>query len=567
MSSRLFGFVINNTEVEEQIRRAPVQPSADDSSIEVGSPVGGMAQQQRIIGTDNTYRSENALINKYRDCASSPFIDNAVDAITTEAIVNDDGSKNSVEVKFTEDTALPDTLQKQIQQEFDYVLKMFDFKLSGHDIFRRWYVDGRIYFFKVIDEKNPGAGIKELRYIDPRKIKKVRMYGNDRDKPVDQFSAMNVSFVEFWLFCDTGLDSGAQSYMTSIPQGQNIISIAKDSIAYSTSGMFDPSGKMIISHLHKILRTFNQFRMLEDAVVIYRMVRASEKRKFLIDVGNLPKPKAEAAMRDLMVKFKNKLEYNATTGELVNDRRYVAMTEDYWFAVRGGQQGTDVEQFPGGASLGEVDDLRLFKETLFRGLNVPISRIDPGAATVDFSSNGSQISRDELSFNRFINRLRARFTLILQDVLSSQLVLKGIVTKEEWDDFKDQVIFEWARDSYYAELKDIEIIQTKMQAAGLALPLLKILVSREYIWREIFKFDDQQIKDMTKQLDDDFSVLSEQEAQAAMMMQPPPEPNGMDNPTDMNVPVGESFLFDSIEDVQLKGAMIKLFERMTHKKG
>ncbi len=346
MARRLFGFTIRNLEEEQQLIRSPVVKEYDDSAIEVGTPFGAM--QRPEMGDVSAYKSENTLINKYRDAASSPVIDTAIEEIISEAIVNDDLFQQPVNLKFPEKSTIPTSLQKVLGEELNMIMDMLDFRKRGHDVFRRWYVDGRLYFHKVLDEANPAAGIQQLRYIDPRKIKLVRETYRDPKIPPDEFWMMNTKQYEYWIFSDTGIDSNGQSYLNQKPITGDMLQMAKDSIAYVTSGLFDPTGKMVIGHLHKILRTLNQFRMLEDSLIIYRLTRAPERRKFKISVGNLPKAKAEASMLEMMRRFKNKLSYNASTGEVSADRRFIALTEDYWFAVRDGEQATDVENMEGG---------------------------------------------------------------------------------------------------------------------------------------------------------------------------------------------------------------------------
>lgn len=527
--SRLFGLFIKNQQEEQKVLRSPVSPSHTDSAIEIGS-LSGMTNR---YGQDNGLRSETALINKYRNAAMSPVIDAAVVQIVTESIVNDNLEQQPVELTFPEKTVIPVQLQATLKQEFDTVLSKLDFRRRGHDIFRRWYVDGRIYFHKVIDEANPQNGIEQLRYIDPRKIKMVREYVRDLNTPIDQFTGIQQKFVEYWIFNDNGIDAGTQSYLPSVPAGLDVVRFTKDAIAYSTSGLWDTSGKLIISHLHKTLRILNQYLMLEDSVVIYRVTRSVEKRKFLIDVGNLPRPKAEQAFRDIMAKFKNKLTYSSVTGEISEDRRFAALTEDYWFAIRDGQQKTDVEQLAGATQIGVVDDLTLFKQQLYRSLNVPLSRLDTEqSATIDFGQGGSQISREELLFHRFIKMLQQQFADLFADILRTQVILKGIMTAEEWEEARDEFIYRYAVDSYFAQAKEIEILNQRIQTLVAAQPLVGTFFSRHQLMKKVLELDDEEIEELEIEMEQDRELMLQQEVMAAKVEQ------GADDPTGMSVPEG-----------------------------
>ena len=425
-----------------------------------------------------------------------PECDSAVQDVVNEAIVisEDSGPVNIVLDKLD----YPQSIKKKITEEFESVLKMLDFNNTAYDIFRKWYVDGRLYYHIVIDEKNPRQGIKDLRYIDPRKIRKIREPIKEKDKRTGAtlYKGMN----EYFMYTQGG--------MTSTNQTQGV-KIAKDSIAYCHSGLLDERNSMVYSYLHKAMKPLNQLRMLEDAVVIYRIARAPERRVFYIDVGNLPKMKAEQYMRDMMVKHKNKLIYDASTGEVRDDRKFMTMLEDFWLPRREGGRGTEITTLPGGQSLGEMDDVDYFRRKLYKSLGVPITRME---SENNFNiGRSSEITRDEVKFNKFIMRLRSRFSILFDELLEIQLALKGVITRAEWKEMKQDIHFDFQEDNHFTELKDTEIMQGRLQILGEIDSYVGRYFSGDWVRKNVLRMTEQDIKDEQKQIDKEESDAPDEE--------------------------------------------------------
>jgi hypothetical protein len=383
---------------------------------------------------------------------------------------------------------ISDNIKMKVRDEFDEVLRLLNFDEKGHDIFRRWYVDGRIYFHKVIDPKSPRKGLTEIRYIDPRKIKKVREVTKKRDtkgKGVEMVEAT----AEWFVYNEKGISAANTNAG---------LKISADSITYVTSGVIDQTKNMVMGHLHKAIKPTNQLRMIEDAVVIYRIVRAPERRIFYVDVGNLPKVKAEAYLRDVMARYRNKLVYDASTGEVRDDRKHMSMLEDFWLPRREGAKGTEVSTLSGGQNLGEISDVEYFQKKLYQSLNVPMSRLD--------SDNGfnmgraAEITRDELKFTKFVQRLRKRFTQVFNDVLKTQLVLKGIITIEDWAKIKEHIQYTFLKDGYFAELKNAEMLRERLSLAQEVGPYVGKYYSVEYVRKNILQQTDEDILEIDRQI-------------------------------------------------------------------
>jgi len=378
-----------------------------------------------------------------------------------------------------------------MRDEFDEVLRLLNFDEKGHDIFRRWYVDGRIYFHKVIDPKSPRKGLTEIRYIDPRKIKKVREVAKKRDNKGKGVEVMETT-AEWFVYNEKGISPGNSNAG---------LKIAADSITYVTSGVIDQTKNMVMGHLHKAIKPTNQLRMIEDAVVIYRIVRAPERRIFYVDVGNLPKVKAEQYLRDVMARYRNKLVYDASTGEIRDDRKHMSMLEDFWLPRREGAKGTEVSTLAGGQNLGEIADVQYFQKKLYKSLNVPISRME--------SENGfnlgraAEITRDELKFTKFVQRLRKRFTQLFHDVLKTQLVLKGIITIEDWSKLKEHIQYDYLRDGYFSELKNAEILRERLNLANEVSPYVGKYFSVEYVRKNVLRQSDEDIIEIDSQIRDE----------------------------------------------------------------
>ena len=461
-------------------------PSTDDGTLDV---VSGGGHYASILDMDGRDRNEIELIQRYRDIAQQPECDSAIEDIANEAIVSDERDK-SVSLSLDHLSVSPNIKQK-IREEFDEVLRLLDFDAKGHDIFRRWYVDGRIYYHKIIDTKSPRKGIKELRYIDPRKIKKVRETRKETDQ---KFGMEMVKGIEnFYLYNDKGWEQN-----TGTSSG---IRITADSITYCPSGIVDMQKGTVLSYLNKAIKPVNQLRMIEDALVIYRISRAPERRIFYIDVGNLPKVKAEAYLKDVMNRYRNKLVYDARTGEIRDDRNHMSMLEDFWLPRREGGRGTEITTLPGGSNLGEIDDIKYFQNKLYRSLNVPISRLESES---QFSIGRSDnITRDELKFTKFVQKIRKKFSVLFLDILKSQLILKGVIALEEWETFKEHIQFDFMQDGHFTELKNAEILQNRLDMLGTIESYVGTYFSKEYVRKHVLRMSDEEIEEIENQIKDE----------------------------------------------------------------
>ncbi len=476
--AELFGFKferIKDTQPEDKF----VQKSPDDGTVEI-SGGGHFAQVLDIDGRD---RNDLDLIRRYRDIAQQPECDSAVEDIVNEAIVADERDK-SVEIVL-------DSLQysKKIKDSmracFDDVLSLLDFDTKGHDIFRRWYVDGRLFYHKVINSKNPKLGIQEVRYIDPRKIRKVKAV---QKVPGPQGSVIVKDEQDYYLYNEKMLKG-------MMNQGMRI---ADDAITYVPSGLIDANKNQVLSYLHKAIKPVNQLRMIEDSLVIYRISRAPERRIFYIDVGNLPKLKAEQYLKDVMNRYRNKLVYDAKTGEIRDDRNHMSMLEDFWLPRREGGRGTEITTLPGGSNLGEIDDITYFQRKLYRSLNVPISRLE---AEQSFSlGRSTEITRDELKFTKFIQRIRKKFIPLFLDMLRTQLVLKGIINVEEWSQIKEHIQFDFLKDGHFAELKSQELLNERINMLGSVENYIGTFFSKEFVYKQVLKMNDYEIAEIRKQI-------------------------------------------------------------------
>lgn len=497
MALNLFGFVLGKTkqeETNEKNTRSFVPPNESDSAINLyGAEAFGTPQGFTLSEEGHDFQSENILITKYREIALIPEVDYAIEEIVSEAICSDD-HKQSVSLNL-DSVKMSESGKKKIREGFDHVLNLLNFKQNGHTIFRRWYIDGRLFYHNLIDETNPKKGIIELRYIDPRRIKKVRLHKNkDAPKYRDHFSIYtNNEIEEFYVYNKMGVDSNA-SLVTSELSG---IQIQKDSITYVNSGLYDPYGRIVLSHLHKSLRVSNNLRMLEDSMVIYRLTRAPERRIFYIDVGNLPKGKSEAFMNQIMTKYKNKMVYDVKTGEIRDDRKHLAMTEDYWIPRRDGRTSTEIDTLPGGENLGETGDLDYFRNNLYNSLNVPKSRFNQESPLF---GKGTETSREEIRFSKFVNRLRTKFVDLFDDILSKHLILTNVVTKDEWEDIKQYIYYDFVKDSYFQEAFELDVLKDRLASVQMMEPYLDKLFSKRYIQKNILMQTDEQIEEIEKQI-------------------------------------------------------------------
>ena len=474
----LFGFSITRKKQEQDPKQNFTTPQADDGTTTVAA--GGYFGS--YLDMEGTAKNEADLVRRYREISLHPECDQAIEDICNEAIVSSE-EKDSVRVTL-ENIPFGNEVKKRIDEEFLNVLKLMNFSTKGFEIFKRWYVDGRIFYQKLIDRENPKNGLTELRYIDPRKIKKVRELKKMRST-VDL--SLTNDYEEYFMFNEKGV-AGSTS-------GSGV-RIAADTIAFCSSGLVDQNKNMILSYLHKAIKPVNQLRMIEDAVVIYRIARAPERRIFKIDVGNLPKQKAEQYLRDVMARYRNKLVYDANTGEIRDDRSYMNMLEDYWLPTREGGRGTDITTLPGGQNLGEMADIEYFQKKLYRSLNVPVSRLEP--ATGFSMGRSTEITRDELKFTKFVQRLRKKFTELFNDFLKTQLILKGIIADEDWSVIQANIKYDFLQDGHFAELKESEMLKDRVLLADSLEKYVGKYFSQEYVRKFIFKQSEKEIKEQDK---------------------------------------------------------------------
>ena len=479
----LFGFSITRTAPKQDPKQSFTTPQADDGTSTVAA--GGYFGQ--YLDMEGTAKNEQDLIRRYREIALHPECDMAVEDIINEAIVANE-LKDAVQLNL-EDLPFGKEVRRKIEEEFKEVLRLMNFNTKGHDIFRRWYVDGRIFYHKVIDRESTHKGITELRYIDPRKIKKIREIRKMRpDGPTPYGLSVVDQMQEYFIFNEKGI--------TNTTSGG--IKIATDAIAFVPSGLVDQNKNMVLSYLHKAIKPVNQLRMIEDAAVIYRIARAPERRIFKIDVGNLPKVKAEQYLRDVMARYRNKLVYDAQTGEIRDDRNYMSMLEDFWLPSREGGRGTSIETLPGGQNLGEITDIEYFRSKLYRSLNVPVSRLE---SSQGFNlGRASEITRDELKFTKFVQRLRKKFTELFNDLLRTQLILKGIISEEDWYEVRDNLQYDFLQDGHFAELKQTEMLRERLALANEMRDYIGKFFSVEYVRKSVLKQNDREIEDMDKQI-------------------------------------------------------------------
>lgn len=481
--AELFGFQFKRVE-KEKADLPSFTPSKENDDGALVVTAGGA--YGTMVDLDGTVRSEAELVTKYREMSLHPECDSAIDEIVNESIAIDE--KNLVKIDLDSLKVSPQ-LKKVISEEFENCLKLIEFNRYAYEIYRRWYIDGRLYYHVVIDDKNPQEGIKELRYIDPRKIRKVREVQKKRAGQNVSEPVLTKTVNEYYIFNDKGFNYGNKSVGAANTTG---LKIAKDSIIHVVSGLTDNQGTMVLSYLHKAIKALNQLSTLEDALVIYRLARAPERRIWYIDVGNLPKMKAEQYVRDIMVKHKNRLIYDAATGSVRDDRKFLTMLEDYWLPRREGGRGTEVSTLPGGQNLGQMDDVLYFQKKFLQTLNVPISRLNSDAL---FSiGRATEITRDELKFERFITRLRSRFSHLFIKMLERQLVLKGVTTIEDWQLIQNQIKFEFAKDNYFAELKKAEILQNRITQTRDMQDMAGKYVSHYWIRKNVMQQSDEDIE-------------------------------------------------------------------------
>ncbi len=501
MSSKLFGFSIEDNEPLSPSAVSPVPPNNEDG-VDHYMSSGFFGSYVDIEGV---YKNEFDLIKRYREMSLHPECDSAIEDIVNEAVVSD-SNDSPIEIELSNLNA-SDGIKKQIRKEFKYILDLLDFDKKAHEIYRNWYIDGRIYYHKIIDLKKPEEGIQELRYIDAMKMRYVRQSKkNDKDKlsPLQKLRSDNPMDYDFPEIQEYFIYNPKSSYATGNPMqsgaGQGI-KIAKDAITYCTSGLVDRNKGNTLSYLHKAIKSLNQLRMIEDSLVIYRLSRAPERRIFYIDVGNLPKQKAEQYLRDVMMRYRNKLVYDANTGEIRDDKKYMSMLEDFWLPRREGGRGTEITTLPGGQNLGEITDIEYFKKKLFRSLNVPSSRMD-GESGFNLGRS-SEILRDELKFTKFVGRLRKRFSNMFNDMLKTQLILKNIITPEDWEAMSEHIQYDFLYDNHFSELKEAELMNERLSLVATAEPYVGKYYSQDYIRRKILRQTDIEILEQDKLIENE----------------------------------------------------------------
>ena len=482
--AELFGFSITRAKKQVDPKQSFTTTQADDGTQTIAA--GGYFGQ--YLDMEGTAKSEADLIRRYREIALHPECDMAIEDIVNEAVVANE-MKDAVRVN-VENLPYGKDVRRKIEDEFQAVLKLLNFNTKGHDIFRRWYVDGRIYYHKIIDRNAPVKGITELKYIDPRKVKKIREIRKKRpDGPTPHGLAVVDEYVEYYLYNEKGVSG------TTTGTG---IKISPDTISFCPSGLIDQNKNIVLSYLHKAIKPVNQLRMIEDATVIYRIARAPERRIFKIDVGNLPKAKAEQYLRDVMARYRNKLVYDASTGEIRDDRNYMSMLEDFWLPSREGGRGTDISTLPGGQNLGEIADIEYFRSKLYRSLNVPASRLE---SSQGFNlGRASEITRDELKFTKFVQRLRKKFTELFNDLLRTQLILKGIINEDDWFGVRDSLNYDFIQDGHFSELKNTEMARERLQLANEMRDYIGKFYSLRYVRKNVLKQNEREMEEMDSQI-------------------------------------------------------------------
>ena len=498
--AKLFGFSIEDNDDLAKGVVSPI-PQTGEDGVDYYIQSGFSSQ---VIDLEGIYKDEHQSIKKYREMALHPEVDNAVEDIVNEAIVSDTND-SPVEIDL-ENLRASDGIKNKIRDEFKHIKDLLDFDSKSHEIFRNWYVDGRLYYNKVIDIKNPQDGIQELRYIDPMKMRYVRKEQKKKDERGDLFNTSQVhqsdkvffpKIEEYFMYTPT------PRYPTNMVQGSAAsmtgVKLAKDSITYCTSGLVDRNKGTCLSYLHKAIKSLNQLRMIEDSLVIYRLSRAPERRIFYIDVGNLPKVKAEQYLRDVMMRYRNKLVYDAGTGEIRDDKKYMAMLEDFWLPRREGGRGTEISTLPGGQNLGEITDIEYFKKKLYRSLNVPPSRMD-GEGGFNLGRS-SEILRDEVKFSKFVGRLRKRFSGLFIDMLRTQLLLKNIVTPEDWEIMSEHIQFDFLYDNHFTELKEAELQNERLALLTATEPYIGKYYSQDWVRRNVLRQTDVEINEQDEQIE------------------------------------------------------------------
>ena len=505
MAIRLFGFNLGKkevTQVEKPEQASFVMPQAavEDGAITVQSG----AYYGTYVDLEGSVRNELELITRYREMSLHAECEAAIDEIISESITIDTDDGEIVDINMDK-LKQPDAIKKKIREEFNNIKRMLNFSNLGDEIYRRWYIDGRLNYHIIVNEKTPKQGIQELRFIDPRKIRKVREIQKNKDPRTG--AELITSITEYYVYNDRGMTT--QGYTANATAGASGIRIAPDSIININSGLMDAKNTMVLGYLHKAIKPLNQLRMTEDAIVIYRLSRAPERRVFYIDVGNLPKLKAEQYLRDIMVKYRNKLVYDANTGEIKDERKHLSMLEDFWLPRREGGKGTEITTLPAGQNLGELQDVQYFQRKLYQSLNVPVSRLDTQPGGMVGLGRVTEVTRDEVKFAKFVNRLRNKFCQLFDGALKVQLSLKGICTTEEWDEFKETIWYDFKKDNNFAEMREAELLRERLNLVATVDPYIGKYFSLEWVKKNVLQQSDEEIEDMQKQIEEEQKLFPE----------------------------------------------------------
>ena len=497
MAIKLFGWELNRVGDADQptptTQPSIAPPQTDDGAYVINSAALG-GYYGAYLNLEAAFKNENELISRYRTMAMQPEVEAAIDDIVNEAIVHDDQGK-SVEL-ILDQLEQPDKVKDILREEFKQILRMLDFDNYGQDIFRRWYIDGRLFYQVRIDEAQPQMGIQSLAYLDPRKIRKIRTVVKEKDPRTGVEIVKGTE--DFYVYNDKALSHG--NMVMSSPVDASV-KIAEDAVVNINSGLMDVTRNLVLSYLHKSIKPLNQLRMIEDAVVIYRLSRAPERRVFYIDVGNLPKAKADQYLHDIMTKFRNKIVYDAGTGEVKDDRRFMSMIEDFWIPRRGEGKATEIQTLQAGQNLGELSDVKYFQQQLYRSLNVPISRLEPNQG---FNlGRASEISRDEIKFNKFIERLRAKFSIMFDELMSRQLALKGIATPEEWEQLKEFIYYDFLEDNNFSELKEAELITNRVTLLNQMTPYIGTYYSMNWVRKNVLRLTEEEIEEIGLEIEEE----------------------------------------------------------------
>jgi len=495
----LFGFEIKRKNQEkEEAKKVSFVPSTNNDGgyvVDAGGHYGSFVDME-----GGRAKNERELILKYRDIAQQAECDAAIEDIVSEAIVSDEDSA-PVDI-IMDDLDQPDRVKNIIREEFEYIVQLLNLNWNAHDIFRRWYIDGRLFYHKIIDDKNPKNGLLELRAIDSTQIRKVKELIKDKDPKTG--AEIVTGHKEYYIYEKQGIGGNGIASGTGLK-------IASDAICHVTSGLLDPSRTQVLSHLHKAVKAVNQLRMMEDSLVIYRLARAPERRIFYIDVGNLPKGKAEEYLRNIMARYRNKMVYDANTGDLKDDKKHMSMLEDFWLPRREGGRGTEISTLPGGENLGQIDDIMYFQKKLYKSLNVPISRLDPEQQAMVSLGRAQETTRDELKFQKFIDRLRKKFSALFIDLLKTQLILKGIVTEDEWNDISQNITIDFLKDSHFSEMKNSELLRERIATLREIDEYVGRYYSVEWVRKNILMQTDDDIDNIVKQIEDEGSAVDDEE--------------------------------------------------------